>query len=128
MEQPLRIPPDLSYAVLCAFPPSDALGAHSLIGILNEIVAPELPYAKQVYLVVAWQRGMGTFRFQYRITDQDGALVAESQPDLIAMEQDGNEMTYPSKIHFSRPGLYLIEGFLDDDRCFRITLRTSLRA
>ncbi len=127
MTEPLKIRPDPWYAVICGFPPSDYLGIRSLIGVANELAAPAFPHTRNMYLVIGWQRGLGTFQFYFRISDQDGTALLQSQPTAIAMELRGNELTMPYTVTVNGPGLYLVEGFLDDELTFRTTLEVTER-
>jgi hypothetical protein len=113
----------LWFAVLCAFPPTKYRGVLSLIGVVNELIAPKFPYSKSVHLVIAWQRGMGTFQFDWRIVNQDGDIIVEIEPIPITMYPEGNQHTAPFTLTVRKLGLYLFEGFLDGDDAFKTTLR-----
>ncbi len=125
--EPVKIRPDLWYVVLCAAPPAVYKEVTSLIGVFNELVAPEFPYSKSFYLVVAWQRGLGAFSFHWRLSNEDGKRLLQAEPTEIIMELAGNELTMPYKLEVHAPGLYLIEGFLDDAETFKTTFRVSRR-
>ena len=129
MEQDaLKIRPDLWYGLICALPPQEYRDVVSLIGVANELVAPEFPYSKDLYIVVAWQQGFGTFQFHMRITDEDGNVLGETDPFPVVMELLGNQLTLPYKFIVHTTGTYLFEGFLDGEATFKTILRISRRA
>lgn len=125
---PLKARPSLSYAVLCGLPPQDYKATTNLLAIANEILADRFPYTKQLYLVAGWQRGIGVFEFAFRISDEDGSVLAESPRSQIPMTSEGtDDLVQPLTLKFGRPGFYLVEGFLDGKETFKITFRVLLK-
>lgn len=124
MNQPLKLWPDLAYAVLCGFPPQKLRNTVSLLGVANEIVAPRLPYHKDLYLVVAWDGGLGSFALDLEGRDEDGKPVFRTAPFDVAMYLEGRtQQTMPLQFDFSAYGLITIEGFLDGESSFKTRLR-----
>ena len=124
-EEPLKVRPYLWYAVLCGLPPTDYRGVLSLNAVVNELVASRLPYSKDFFIVVAWQRGIGTFQFRWQVSDEDGGVLGRSEPVPVVMELRGNQLTLPNTLTVHKLGLYLFEGFLDGDVTFKTTLNVT---
>ena len=123
LTEPLKLQPDLWYAVLCGYPPTKLRGVLSLVGVFNEVIARQFPYTKALYLVVAWQRGVGRFKFRWQMASEDGQLLHRSEIAEIEMYPEGTQFTEPLTITFAGPGGYLVEGFLDDEDAFKTTFR-----
>lgn len=97
------------------------------MGVVNELCAPGFPHSKEMFLVVAWQRGLGTFQFYWQLSDEDGAALLRSEPVSVVMDPVGNELTLPYALTVRAPGLYLVEGFVDGEITFKTTFRVSSR-
>lgn len=95
--------------------------------VVNELVASNLPYTKDFFLAVGWQRGAGDFEFEWRVSDEDGAELVRSEPVVVQMELSGNQLTVPWTLTAHKRGLYLIEGLLDGETAFRTTLNVTER-
>lgn len=121
--KPLKIRPDLVYAVICSEKPQHRFLTMDLIGILEEIRLRRVPDKKTVYLILGWQRGIGKFELDIHLTTEDGTVIG-SQHEVVELEPIGSIFTIPLDLRFTEKsfGAWLIEGFLDKDSAFRTRL------
>lgn len=127
MTELLKIRPVLWYALICALAPTEYKGGIFLNGVVNELVAPEFPYSKHLFIVIGWQRGLGPFDFYWRLVDEDNKPLGQCEPLRVTFSADKSyQLTMQYTLTANGCGYYLFDGFLDGEKTFTTILRVSL--
>ncbi len=113
-----RILPDLQCSLLCEDIRQEANGNPILIGILSQLVVPQLPVtAFKIVCFNRWTAGVGEFTEQVKIIAPDQST--ELCNNKLKFKLDKPELTHTSvhlfgNVEFKEPGVYQVEVNVDD--------------
>ncbi|MDP7011242.1 MAG: hypothetical protein QF685_07675 [Verrucomicrobiota bacterium] len=113
-----RILPDLQCSLLCEDIRQEANGNPILIGILSQLVVPQLPVtAFKIVCFNRWAAGVGKFTEHTKIIMPDQSTVLRENKmefDLDRPENSRTNVHLFGNVEFKEPGVYQIEVNVDD--------------
>ena len=122
--------PDLQASFVCEDVRVETTGAHTIVGIINFLGAPQLPI--QVIKLCVWTRwssGIGEFEQVTRILapDEETKLaVASTRFRLDSEESHTTNVNIFGGLQFKEPGTYHVEIILDGELKLHFPLRVVL--
>jgi hypothetical protein len=118
--------PDLQSCVLCEDVRCEINGMQTLVGVINVIPAPSVPFnALRLCIWSRWCSGSGKFRQKSRIIgvdEQEVLAQAEVEFELREMEGHATNVHYFAGIQFQQFGLHHVEVFLENELRLRFPL------
>ena len=108
----------LDYTLFCEDVRFEASQHLSLMGVLHQIVVPQLPVTMIKLAVVNHWRGEGQYLTEVRILTPDRAqAVAVSQPSSFGVPPGGysDNVTFFVNVAFSQPGEYIVQTLVDSN-------------
>lgn len=114
--QPTRILPDLQCSVVCEDVRREANGKFIIIGMLNFIVVPQVPFGVRVLVFNQWTSGIGQFQETVRIIGPDQATVLAKGEVKFALQNATQHATNLNVfgLKLEQPGNYTVEVLVDD--------------
>lgn len=106
----------LDYTLFCEDVRFEATQQLSLMGIINQVVVPQLPVSLFKFAVVNHWRGMGQFLSEVRILTPDrNQAIAVSQPTGFEVPPDGyaDNVTVFVNTAFMQPGHYIVQTLIN---------------
>ena len=125
-----RMIPDLQASFVCEDVRVEASGAHSIVGVVNFIGAPELPI--QVIKLCVWTRwssGVGEFEQVTRFVAPDEVTVMATAKTMFKLDHEENHTTNVNifgGLQFKEPGTYHIEIILDGELKLHYPMRVLI--
>ena len=125
-----RMIPDLQASFACEDVRVEASGAHTIVGIVNFIGAPQLPI--QVIKLCVWTRwssGIGEFEQVTRLIAPDEETVLAAASTRFHL---GNEESHTTNVNifgglqFTEPGAHHVEILLDGELKLHFPMRVLL--
>lgn len=119
--------PDLQASFVCEDVRVEASGAHTIVGIINGVTAPAIPFrVLKLCVWTRWTSGVGRFTQITRIVGPDEETeIAKATTLFILDNEDGHAINVNvfAGIEFKEEGAYHIEILLDDELRIRYPLR-----
>ena len=113
-----RILPDLQCSLLCEDIRQEANGNPILIGILSQLVVPQLPVtAFKLVCFNRWAAGVGNFTEHTKIVMPDQSTVLRENKMKFNLDRPENSRTNVhlfGNVEFTEAGVYQIEVNVDD--------------
>jgi hypothetical protein len=125
-----RMIPDLQASFACEDVRVEASGAHTIVGIVNFIAAPQLPI--QLFKLCIWTRwssGVGHFEQVTRIIapDEETVLaVATTKFQLGNEENHTTNVNFFAGLVFRDPGAHHVEILLDGELKLHFPMRVVI--
>lgn len=113
--QPSRILPDLQCSLVCEDVRREANGKFIIIGMLNFIVVPQIPFGVRVLIFNQWTAGIGQFRENVRIIGPDQTVLSKGEVKFAlqdASHHAANLNVFGLKLE--KPGVYFVEVLVED--------------
>ncbi len=126
-----RMIPDLQASFACEDVRVEASGAHTIVGIVNFIGAPQLPI--QIIKLCIWTRwssGVGQFEQVTRLLGPDEVTLLA--PPAVTQFHLNNEESHTTNVNifgglqFKEPGAHHVEILLDGELKLHYPLRVVL--
>ncbi len=118
--------PDVQASVVCEDVRMEINGSQTLVGVINAIVAPQLPIRMlKCCIWTRWCSGEGTFTQRARIVapDEESVVCENSvQFRLSTVEIHATNVHFFSGIQFDHYGFYHVEIYLEEDLRLRYPL------
>jgi hypothetical protein len=108
----------LDYTLFCEDVRFEATQQLSLMGIINQVVVPQVPVSLFKFAVVNHWRGMGQFLSEVRILTPDRSqAIAVSQPTSFEVPPDGyaDNVTVFVNTAFMQPGPYIVQTLINSN-------------
>ena len=119
--------PDLQAALVCEDVRLEVNGANTLVGVINVLAAPVIPFRiLKLCVYTRWTSGQGRFTQRVRILapDDEQELAASDTPfDLPSPELHTTNVALFGGLEFPQAGDYPIEILLDGELKLRFGLR-----
>ncbi len=113
-----RILPDLQCSLICEDVRQEANGNIFLVGVLNQIVVPQLPVtAHKLACFNRWTAGVGEFTEVVKLLEPDQSTVLRENALEFSMDTPATVRTNVhlfQGVEFTQAGLYYIEVTVDD--------------
>jgi hypothetical protein len=113
-----RILPDLQCSLMCEDVRQEANGNIFLIGVLNQIVVPQVPVAaNKLACFNRWTAGVGEFNEVVKLIAPDQSTVVRENALAFLMENPGVVRTNVHMfqgVEFTEAGVYYVEVTIDD--------------
>ena len=113
-----RILPDLQCSLICEDVRQEANGNIFLVGVLNQIIVPQLPVtAHKLACFNRWTAGVGEFNEVVKLLAPDQSTVLRENTLAFSMD---NPAMIRTNVHlfqgveFTEPGVYYVEVTVDD--------------
>jgi len=123
------IEPDLQYSVLCDDVRREDNGKLILLGLFENIAAPEFPHQHgRLCVLNKWCNGEGTYTQQTRMIDEDDNVLIQNEPvtfELPSLEAHFTAVQIFGNIQIVKPGRLWIEVLLNGDLKQRYILHIS---
>ncbi|MFP6902371.1 MAG: hypothetical protein VCB81_01805 [Verrucomicrobiia bacterium] len=114
----VRILPDLQCSLMCEDVRQEANGNIFLIGVLNQIVVPQVPVAaNKLACFNRWTAGVGEFNEVVKLLAPDQSTVVRENALGFTMENPGVVRTNVHMfqgVEFTEAGVYYVEVTIDD--------------
>jgi len=113
---PTRILPDLQCSLVCEDVRREANGKFIIIGLLNFVVVPQVPFGVRVLVFNQWTSGIGQFRENIRIIAPDQTTVLSKGEVKFALQDAVHHATNLNVfgLKLEQPGTYTVEVLVDD--------------
>ena len=108
----------LDYTLFCEDVRFEASQQLSLMGVMHQIVVPQVPVSLFKFAVVNHWRGMGQFLSEVRILTPDRSqAIAVSQPNSFEVPLDGyaDNVTVFVNTAFMQPGPYIVQTLINSN-------------
>ena len=108
----------LDYTLYCEDVRFEASQQLSLMGVMHQIVVPQVPVSLFKFAVVNHWRGMGRFLSEVRILTPDRSqAIAVSQPNSFEVPPDGyaDNVTVFVNTAFMQPGPYIVQTLINSN-------------
>jgi hypothetical protein len=108
----------LEYTLFCEDVRFEASQQLSLMGVMHQIVVPQVPVSLFKFAVVNHWRGTGKFLSEVRILTPDRSqAIAVSQPSSFEVPFDGyaDNVTVFVNTAFMQPGPYLVQTLINSN-------------
>ena len=113
-----RILPDLQCSLICEDVRQEANGNIILIGVLNQIVVPQVPVtANKLACFNRWTAGVGEFNEVVKLLAPDQSTVVRENALAFSLENPGMIRTNVhlfQNVEFAEAGVYYVEVTVDD--------------
>ena len=113
-----RILPDLQCSLICEDVRPEANGNIILIGVLNQIVVPQVPVmANKLACFNRWTAGVGEFNEVVKLLAPDQSTVVRENALSFSLENPGMIRTNVhlfQNVEFTEAGVYHVEVTVDD--------------
>jgi len=113
-----RILPDLQCSLICEDVRQEANGNIILIGVLNQIVVPQVPVAaNKLACFNRWTAGVGEFNEVVKLLATDQSTVVRENALAFSLENPGMTRTNVHMfqgVEFTEAGVYYVEVTVDD--------------
>jgi len=113
-----RILPDLQCSLICEDVRQEANGNIILIGVLNQIVVPQVPVtANKLACFNRWTAGVGEFNELVKLLAPDQSTVVRENALAFSLENPGMIRTNVhlfQNVEFTVAGVYYVEVTVDD--------------
>ncbi len=123
---PVRILPDLQFSVVCEDIRREFTGKFIIIGVIDGIVVPEIPFrVGRLYVFNRWTSGVGEFRENIKLISPDDISVLVKTEVKFALKSPFHTATTVSVlngIELKQAGIYHVEVSVDDVRKLRIPI------
>ena len=125
-----RMIPDLQASIVCEDVRVEASGAHTIVGVVNFIGAPQLPI--QVIKLCVWTRwssGIGQFEQVTRVIAPDEETNLATAATRFRLDSEENHTTNVNifgGLQFKEPGTYHVEILLDGELKLHYPLRVMI--
>lgn len=127
MEDGPGLLPDLQAVLLCEDVRLEASGSNTLVGVINMIAAPSIPFRIIKLCVFArWTNGAGRFVQKTRILSPATEEVLAQSDTRFQLESPGHHATnvaFFGGLEFAEWGEYPVEILLDGDLVSRFTVK-----
>lgn len=127
---PVRILPDLQCALVCEDIRREFNGKFILIGILDTLVVPQLPFRiGRLYLFKKWISGIGDFREEVHFLAPDEATVLVKTEVRFSMNtpfENAATVSVFGNLELKSPGFHYIEILIDEVRKLRIPIEVVI--
>lgn len=114
----VRILPDLQCSLICEDVRPEANGNIILIGVLNQIVVPQVPVmANKLACFNRWTAGVGEFNEVVKLLAPDQSTVVRENALAFSLENPGMIRTNVhlfQNVEFTAAGVYYVEVTVDD--------------
>ncbi len=107
---------NLDYTMFCEDVRLEASNQLSLMGVIHQIIVPQLPVALFKFAVVNHWRGSGEYLSEVRILAPDRRrTVAVSQPASFSVNEGGyaDNVTVFVNTSFAEPGNYVVQTLIN---------------
>jgi len=114
MNQPENL--NLIYTIFCEDVRWEASNHFSLMGVMHQLIVPQMPVTLIKFAVVTHWRGEGQFLNEVRILAPDRSQpIALSQPASFVVSADGyaDNVTVFINTTFFQPGKYIIQTLIN---------------
>jgi hypothetical protein len=108
----------LDYTLFCEDVRFEASQQLSLMGVMHQIVVPQVPVSLFKFAVVNHWRGMGQYLSEVRILTPDRSqAIAVSQPSSFEVPHDGyaDNVTVFVNTAFMQPGNYIVQTLVNSN-------------
>ncbi|HZS06310.1 MAG TPA: hypothetical protein VFD58_15825 [Blastocatellia bacterium] len=108
----------LVYTIFCEDVRFEASNHLSLMGVVHQIVVPQLPIAMIKFAVVSHWTGEGQYLSEVRILTPDRMqTIAVSQPTGFAVPPDGysDNVTVFVNLNFHQPGNHVVQMLINSN-------------
>jgi len=116
---PQLVIPDVQAAVLCEDVRQELNGINSLIGVVNIIPSPHIPFGIfKLCLWTRWSNGLGRFKQTARLlTPDEKKVMAEAsiEFELKSIEQHSTNVNVFGGLQFQEFGIYTVEILINDN-------------
>ena len=113
-----RILPDLQCSLICEDVRQEANGNIFLVGVLNQIVVPQVPVtANKLSCFNRWTAGVGEFNEVVKLLAPDQSAVVRENALAFSLENPGMIRTNVhlfQNVEFTEAGVYYVEVTVDD--------------
>ena len=113
-----RILPDLQCSLICEDVRQEANGNIFLVGVLNQIVVPQVPVtANKLSCFNRWTAGVGEFNEVVKLLAPDQSTVVRENALAFSLENPGMIRTNVHlflNVEFTEAGVYYVEVTIDD--------------
>ena len=113
-----RILPDLQCSLICEDVRQEANGNIILIGVLNQIMVPQVPVtANKLACFNRWTAGVGEFNEVVKLLAPDQSTVVRENTLAFSLENPGMTRTNVhlfQNVEFTKAGVYYVEVTVDD--------------
>ena len=113
-----RILPDLQCSLICEDVRQEANGNIFLVGVLNQIVVPQVPVtANKLACFNRWTAGVGEFNEVVKLLAPDQSTVVRENTLAFSLENPGMTRTNVhlfQNVEFTEAGVYYVEVTVDD--------------
>jgi len=119
----------LDYTLFCEDVRFEASQHLSLMGVMHQIVVPQMPVSLIKFAIVNHWRGSGQFLSEVRILTPDrNQVIAVSQPTSFSVPPDGyaDNVTVFINTGFQQPGNYLVQTLINSSLFAERTLPVLL--
>ncbi len=121
-----KVLPDVQASLVCEDVRMEVNGSQTLVGVINAIVAPQLPIRLLKFCIwTRWCSGEGEFTQRARIIGPDEeTVICENnvQFRLNTMEIHATNVHFFSGVQFEKYGFHHVEIYLDNDLRLRYPL------
>ena len=121
--------PELQYSILCDDVRQERNGKLMFLGAFNLITSQKFPVLYPVFFIAnQWCTGVGQFREQSRIVNEENQLVTASPEVTFTLPDFGSGHCVISRfqnVQFERPGKYAIEVVLGGELFRRFPLNVA---
>ncbi len=121
-----HIAPALLYSVMCDDVRREDNGKFLLIGLFEAIGAKAFPIMHPTFYVVnCWCSGLGAFKQKTRITNKEGAVVAEDAETAFSLNSLKSKYKVVARfnnLQLEKPDEYAVEIMLNNDLKIRYPL------
>ena len=106
----------LDYTLFCEDVRFEASQHLSLMGVMHQVVVPQMPVSLIKFAIVNHWRGSGQFLSEVRILTPDrNQVIAVSQPTSFSVPPDGyaDNVTVFINTGFQQPGHYVVQTLIN---------------
>jgi len=122
----VRILRDCRFSVVCEDIRREVTGRFIIIGVLDGIVLPEIPFKiGRFYVFNRWTSGVGEFKENVKlISPDDISVISKTEVRFVLRSplQTSTTVSVFNGIEFKQAGYYFIEVSVDDVRKLRIPI------
>jgi hypothetical protein len=122
--------PDLQASFACEDVRVEAGGAHTIVGIMNFVGAPQFPVRLLKFCIwTRWCSGQGTYTQTTRLVRPDQITIMNQAVTPFKLEHEESHATnvnFFAGLEFPEPGVYEIEILLDNVMRLRYPLPFGL--
>ncbi|MCX7872709.1 MAG: hypothetical protein N2487_05435 [Verrucomicrobiae bacterium] len=123
---PVRILPDLQFSVVCEDLRREITGKFIIIGVVDAIVVPSLPFRLgRLFVFNRWACGVGDFIESVKlIAPDDSTILAKTDVKFVLQSplETASTVSVFNGIELKTQGFYYIEVTVDDVRKIRVPI------